>query len=75
MGDRNNGNQRDKINLDWAAHLTEQSVLAFFLQLAMTLTFPKTIPFFLNSKINGLMKPIKGRAPYFLSLAHTNFIK
>ena len=30
MGDSNNGNQRGKINLDWAAHLVEQSVLAFF---------------------------------------------
>jgi len=30
MGDCNNGNQRGKVNLDWAAHLIGQSVLAFF---------------------------------------------
>ena len=58
MGDSHNGNQRGKINLDWVAHLIGQSVLAFFLQLAMTLTFPTSIPFlfkFKNQLYHGIM--------------------
>ena len=54
MADSNNGNQTDKINPWLGCPLNSTICLGFFLQWAMTSTFPTTIPSFVSNQTDKI---------------------